>query len=138
MQLQLIDLRASLDPSARETEALQLCDALVSGGTIPAKDAARLKPAREQFVRLWRALEREVGTQTLSEAELPLLRRFSAEVAGAESFARTLLCLNVFAERGLLTLTRADGTLTLRLRSDGDKVSLDESIYLRALRDILS
>lgn len=138
VQLQLIDLRASLDPSAREAEALQLCDTLIAGGTIAAKDAARLTPAREQFVRLWRALEREVGTQTLSEAELPLLRRFSAEVAGAESFARTLLCLNVFAERGLLSLTRADGTLTLRLRSDGDKVSLDESVYLRALRDILS
>lgn len=138
VQLQLIDLRASLDPSARETEALQLCDALVSGGTIPSKDAARLTPSREQFVRLWRALEREVGTQTVSEAELPLLRRLSAEVAGAESFARTLLCLNVFAERGLLTLTRSDGTLSLRLRSDGEKVSLDESVYLRVLRDILS
>ena len=138
VQLQLIDLRASLDPSAREAEAMQLCDALVSGGTIPAKDAARLTPARDQFVRLWRALEREVGTQTLSESELPLLRRLSAEVAGAESFARTLLCLNVFAERGLLSLTRSDGTLTLRLKSDGSKVSLDESVYLRALRDILS
>ena len=138
VQLQLIDLRASLDPSAREAEAILLCDTLVSGGTLAAKDAARLTPAREQFVRLWRALEREVGTQTLSEAELPLLRRLSAEVAGAESFARTLLCLNVFAERGLLSLTRADGTLTLRLKSDGSKVSLDESVYLRALHDILS
>ena len=138
VQLQLIDLRASLDPSAREAEALALCDALISGGTLAAKDAARLTPARDQFVRLWRALEREVGTQTLSESELPLLRRLSAEVAGAESFARTLLCLNVFAERGLLSLTRADGVLTLRLKSDGAKVSLDESIYLRALRDILS
>ena len=138
VQLQLIDLRASLDPSAREAEAMQLCDTLISGGTIAAKDAARLTPAHEQFVRLWRTLEREVGTQTLSEAELPLLRRLSAEVTGAESFARTLLCLNVFAERGLLLLTRADGVLTLRLKSDGAKVSLDESVYLRALRDILS
>ena len=138
VQLQLIDLRASLDPSAREAEALALCDALITGGTLAAKDAARLTPAREQFVRLWRALEREVGTQTLSESELPLLRRLSAEVAGAESFARTLLCLNVFAERGLLTLARGDGVLTLRLKSDGVKVSLDDSVYLRALRDILS
>ncbi len=138
VQLQLIDLRASLDPSAREAEAMELCDTLIAGGTLAAKDAARLTPARDQFVRLWRTLEREVGTQTLSEAELPLLRRLSAEVAGAESFARTLLCLNVFAERGLLSLTRADGTLTLRLKSDGSKVSLDESVYLRALRDILS
>ena len=138
VQLQLIDLRASLDPSAREAEAMALCDTLISGGTLAAKDAARLTPAREQFVRLWRTLEREVGTQTLSESELPLLRRLSAEVAGAESFARTLLCLNVFAERGLLTLTRGDGMLTLRLKSDGSKVSLDDSVYLRALHDILS
>ena len=138
VQLQLIDLRPSLDPSAREADALQLCDTVVSGGTLTPRDAARLIPSREQFVRLWHALEREVGTRELSGPELPLLRRLSAEVTGAECFARTVLCLHVFSERGLLSLTRTDGTLTLRLQSDGTKVSLDDSPYLRMLRDTLS
>ena len=59
-------------------------------------------------------------------------------MAGAESFLRTVLCLYVFAERGLLQLSRTDGNLSLRIQSDGKKVALDDSAYLRALRDILS
>ena len=34
IQLQLIDLRPSLDPSGRENEALSLCRELISGGTL--------------------------------------------------------------------------------------------------------
>ncbi len=138
VQLQLIDLRPSLDPSSREADCLQLCAALIGGGTVSPRDAARLMPSREQFVRLWHTLERESGAQGLCEPELPLLRRLSAEVAGAESFLRTVLCLYVFAERGLLQLSRTGGNLSLRIRSDGKKVALDDSAYLRALRDILS
>ncbi|MBQ1603746.1 MAG: hypothetical protein II079_07735, partial [Oscillospiraceae bacterium] len=70
--------------------------------------------------------------------ELPLLRRLAAEIPGAESFLRTALCLEVFAERGLLTLSRADGMLTLRLTALGKKVALDECPYLCMLRAKLS
>lgn len=138
VQLQLIDLRPSLDPSGREADSLQLCRALIDGERVSPRDAARLMPARDQFVRLWHTLEREAGPQGLCEPELPLLRRLSAEMVGAESFLRTVLCLYVFAERGLLQLSCTDGMLSLRLQSDGKKVVLEDSVYLRALRDILS
>ena len=139
IQLQLADLRPSPDSSPREAEALSLCSAAVQGGEgLTAKDAARLLPSREQFVRAWRTLEREVGPQGLTEYELPLLRRLAAEIPGAESFLRTALCLEVFAERGLLTLSHADGMLTLRLTALGKKVALDECPYLRMLRAKLS
>ena len=138
VQMQIIDLRPAPEPSGREAESLQLCGALLAGEKLAPKDAARMIPAREQFVRLWRALEREAGVRGITEAELPLLRRLSGETVGAESFLRTVLCLQVFAERGLLTMQRADGMLTLQLQSDGKKVALDDSIYLRALRDILA
>ena len=88
-------------------------------------------------MRVWRILERDAAGG-LSGAELPLLRRIAAELPGAESFLRTALCLDIFAERGLLSLERADGVLTLRLTSDGKKVELDESPYLARLRSILS
>ena len=139
IQLQLADLRPSPDPSPRESESLALCAAVLrGGGELSAKDAARLLPSREQFVRTWRILEREVGTQTLRECELPLLRRLSAELTGAESFLRTAFCLEIFAERGLLQLLRSDGMLTLRLSADGKKVALEECPYLCALRARLS
>lgn len=138
VQLQLIDLRPSPEPSAREAELLALRDALLRGDGLTPRDAARLLPSREQFVRVWRILEREAGETGLSAQELPLLRRLASEMTGAEGFLRTAFCLDIFAERGLLSLERTDGALTLRLTSVGKKVELDDSPYLQRLRAILS
>ena len=138
IQLQLIDLRPSLDPSGRENEALTLCRELIGGGTLSPRDAARALPSRDQFVRAWRILEREVGPQGVSEPMLPLLRRLSAEMVGAETFLRMAMCLHVFAERGLVTIARDGALLTLRLTADGKKVELDASPYLSALHGFLS
>ena len=138
VQLQLLDLRPARSPSARETELLALRDKLLAGGEPAPRDASRLLPSREQFVRLWRILERDAASGTLSGPELPLLRQLASEVGGAEGFLRTALCLDVFAERGLLTLERGGGSLTLRLTADGKKVELEDCPYLRRLRDILT
>ena len=138
IQLQLIDLRPSLDPSGRENEALSLCRELISGGTLSPRDAARALPSRDQFVRAWRILEREVGNGGVCEPMLPLLRRLSAEMVGAETFLRTAMCLQVFAERGLLSIEREGDALALRLTADGKKVELDKSPYLSALHGFLS
>ena len=133
LQLQLVDLRSAHDPGAREAEQLELCRTLIRGGGVSAKDAAKLLPSREQFVRVWRALEREVDG-TLTSPELPFLRRLSADALGAESFPRTVMCLAVFAERGLVTVERHDKYITLRL-TGGKRVDLDASPYLCALRE---
>lgn len=137
VQLQLLDLRPSRVPSAREAELLAARNALLSGGALSARDAARLLPSREQFVRVWRILEREAGADAPAEPELPLLRRIAAELSGADAFARTAVCLEVFAERGLLTLERAGELLTLRLNPRGEKVELEDSPLLSRLREIL-
>ena len=137
VQLQLLDLRPARAPSPRETELLALRDTLIGGDALSPRDAARLLPAREQFVRVWRALERDAVSGVLSEPELPLLRRLAAEMTGAESFLRVAVCLDIFAERGLLTMERSGDTLTLRLTSDGKKVELDENPYLKQLHEIL-
>ena len=133
LPLQLVDLRSAHDPGAREAEQLELCRTLIRGGGVSAKDAAKLLPSREQFVRVWRALEREVDG-TLTSPELPFLRRLSAEALGAESFPRTVMCLAVFAARGLVTVERHDKYITLRL-TGGKRVDLDASPYLCALRE---
>ena len=138
IQLQLIDLRPSLDPSGRENEALSLCRTVLDGGALSPRDAARALPSRDQFVRAWRILEREVGGSGVSAPMLPLLRKLSAEMVGAETFLRMAMCLQVFAERGLLTIEHEDTTLTLRLTADGKKVELDKSPYLSALHGFLS
>ena len=58
-------------------------------------------------------------------------------MTGAESFLRVAVCLDIFAERGLLTMERSGDTLTLRLTSDGKKVELEENPYLKQLHEIL-
>ena len=58
----------------------------------------------------------------------------AAEALGAESFPRTVMCLAVFAERGLVTVERHDKYITLRL-TGGKRVDLDASPYLCALRE---
>ena len=89
-------------------------------------------------MRAWRILEREVGNGGVCEPMLPLLRRLSAEMVGAETFLRTAMCLQVFAERGLLSIEREGDALALRLTADGKKVELDKSPYLSALHGFLS
>ena len=138
LQLQLIDLRPSLEASGRENEALTLCRTLIGGGTLSSRDASRALPSREQFVRAWRVLEREVGANGIREPMLPLLRRLSAEMIGAETFLRTAMCLQVFAERGLLAIEREGDALALRLTAEGKKVELDKSPYVSALQGFLS
>ena len=43
----------------------------------------------------------------------------SSEMVGAETFLRTAMCLQVFAERGLLSIEREGDALALRLTADG-------------------
>ncbi|MBO4914451.1 MAG: single-stranded-DNA-specific exonuclease RecJ [Oscillospiraceae bacterium] len=137
VQLQLLDLRPARAPGPREADLLALRDALVSGGELSAKDAARLLPTREQFVRAWRILERETADGAMCEPELPLLRRMAAELPGTDGFARAAVCIEVFGERGLVSLERSGEMLTLRLTQAGKKIELDDAPYLRRLHDIL-
>ena len=134
LQMQLVDLRPSVAPSAREAEQLELCACALRGESVNPRDAAKLLPSREQFVRVWRALERCVPAEGLAGAELPILRGLAVQTTGAEAFLRTVFALGVFSELELLSVDRADGSITLRLTADGKKVELDNSRRLTALR----
>ena len=68
---------------------------------------------------------------------LPLLRRLSGALQGAEPFLRTALCLEVFRERGLLQCCRLGDSISLHLTSQGKKVALDRSEYLLRLHRAL-
>ena len=129
VQLQMVDLRPSLWASGREQEALALAARCTARQSIPARDARRLLPTRDQFAAAWRFLERTVPEGGLTTGYLPLLRALAAELGKAEPFPRAALCLAVFAERGLLTLERQGDDVTLRLHR-GLKVVLGQSPHL--------
>ena len=137
VQLQIIDLRPSLYPSARERECLRLCGALLEGGEVRPQDAARLLPGREQFIGVWQWISRATAGGTVTVDRLPALRSMAAAAGGAEPFLRAELCLAVFAERQLLSVRLDADRMELRPGNTGRKVVLEESRYMRRLMDIL-
>ena len=137
IQLQLIDLRPSLAPSGKELDALRLVDRAVRGDEISPKDARRLLPAREQFVSAWRTLEQLLPAHgTVTIPYLPLVRSISANIGRTDPFLCSVLCLAVFAERGLLELEQSGDNVTLGRCDDGKKVNLEESPYILRLQRI--
>lgn len=73
----------------------------MAGETLLPKEAVRLLPSREQFVRLWRMLERTVPKEGVQTPYLPYIRALAEELPGAEPFLRAAFCLEIFRERGL-------------------------------------
>ena len=133
VQLQLIDLRPSLLPNPDEQESLALLDRLVGGGYIGVQEAVRLLPEREHFVALWRTIERTDPEESSCAHQFPLLRRFAAPLNGNDAFLRAATCLAVFAERGLISLERNSGKLTVRPIA-GRRADLEQSEYMVRLR----
>ena len=137
VQMQMVDIRPSLTGSTREEESLELVDRCLRGDELRPRDAVRLLPSRDQCVSLWRALQHAVPPDGLETDYLPLLRRLSGALQGAEPFLRTVLCLEVFRERGLLQCCRLGDSISLHLTSQGKKVALDRSEYLLRLHRAL-
>ena len=136
VQLQLIDLRPSLLPNPMEQASLALLDRLVGGQHISAQDAMRLMPEREQFVALWRMIERIEQENSSCADQFPMLRRLAAPLSGNDAFLRAATCVAVFAERGLISLERSDGTLSVRPIA-GRRANLEQSEYMVRLRETI-
>ena len=136
VQLQMIDLRPSVEPSGRERECLELVERLIRGGKVTERDAARLLPSREQFIALWRCLERLGRSGPCCCHRLPMLRRLAASLDGGDSFLHAAFGVEVFAERGLISLTSRDDRLVMCLQP-GRRADLEESTYMARLYRIL-
>ena len=135
LQLQLIEIRPSLVPSRHEAADLELLDRLVSGGPVTAQETARLGASRDQFGACWRVLERHLRQGKAEEDTLPYLRQLAAQSGGSESFLRTALALQVFRERGLISMTVQGDRTILCLNTTQGKVDLFACPYLSRLRD---
>ena len=133
VQLQVVDLRPSLQSSAREEESLTLLRRLEEGGLLSAREAQRLLPSRQQCVAVWRTLQQEVAPAGARVYYLPFVRRLSAAVPGTDPFLHTCFCLELFCERGLLQREIQEDTVRLQLPARQGKVDLEQSPYWAAL-----
>jgi len=136
LQLQLLDIRPSQFPSSREEENGALCRRALDGQSLSARELKHILPSREQFVHLWRALQRLEKEGRCEDALYPLLRRLAAMTGGSDAYLRTLLCLAVFEERGLLHIDCDGQRLRLQLCAGENKVDLESSPYMQQLRNM--
>ena len=103
------------------------------GETLAPREARALIPTRSEFEALWRYLRAEGPLWMESAPHLSYCLARAME--HQESLGRTMIALEVFAERGLLTLEEAArDRFNVTLRPRGAKVDLEESPILTALR----
>ena len=133
VQLQLCDLR----PARTRAQAEQaLYERFRRGETLTPREAAALLPSREEFVALWRYLEGH-ARPAMEETAHRLARAVARSAGRRETVMRTLVCLEVFDERGLIRLERVTDHLRIGLTPVEGKVDLEQSAILRRLREML-
>ena len=128
-QLQLCDLRPAPTRAALEQE---LFSRLREGEALSRWEAGLLLPSRKDFARLWRFLEHNAIGGWM-DAGPALLRQAARQPDGHTAYGRTLVCLHVMGDRGLIHLEQD----RLRLCHPEDKVDLEQAALMRKLRAFL-
>ena len=134
LQMQMVDIRSSLTPSRHEAEAMELIRRLTAGGAISPQECGRLRSTRELYGAYWVALERHLRQGKAEVETLPYLRSLAGCIGGTESFLRAALAVEVFHERGLITVQRRGDAMTLCLNQLQGKVDLFGCPYLARLK----
>ncbi|NBI10819.1 single-stranded-DNA-specific exonuclease RecJ [Colidextribacter sp. OB.20] len=135
VQLQVVDLR--LAPSRAQLERA-IYEKYRQGEPLTSEEARFLLPSRGDFVDLYRWLERQSTASTVVEDTPARIARSVARATRQKEVpARTMLCLEVLEERGLIDLKRRTDRIQITLRHVEQKVDLEASEIIRRLRRIL-
>ena len=134
VQLQVCDLRPALTRAQAERA---LYEKFHRGEDLTRREAEALLPSREEFVVLWRYLKGHAGPAPLEETAHRLARNIARSAGKRETVMRTLVCLEVFDERGLIRLEHTTDHLHIALRTVEGKVDLEESCIMRKLRGMM-
>ncbi len=134
VQLNLVDVRPCDRVRAEAADERALYGKLCEDSAVSADEAKRLLPARAEFVAVWRYLMANHHEGLLQEDFLCMSRKIARGAGLPITAARARVCLDVFAERGLIELQCSPKLYRIRIVSDGRKVDLDESPIVRRLR----
>ncbi len=134
VQLQIIDLRPAITRAQAERAVYEK---YCQGALLSADEARTLLPSREEFVALWRYLQRQcAGLGVLKDTPSRIARGAARASGQREKLPHTLLCLDVFAERGLISLACRGDCLVISINPIEGKVDLDASAILRRLHEL--
>ena len=135
VQLNLVDVRPCQRIRSEAACERALYEKLTQDSPcVSPEEAGRLLPARAEFVAVWRYLMANHHDGLLQEDFLCMSRKIARSAGLPITVARTRICLDVFAERGLIQMESCVKQLRIRIVSDGRKVDLDESPIVRRLR----
>ena len=135
VQLQVVDLRPALSRAQLERD---LYEKFHRGEALSPEEARSLLPTRAEFVGLWRYLERQSTLRAPVEDTLIRIARGAAHASGQREVPnRTMVCLEVMEERGLISLSAQSGRLRVTLHRLEHKVDLDASAILCRLRQAI-
>ena len=135
LQMQLVDVRLSREPSVREREDLDKVRRFLNGDGVTPQEAAHMLPERAQFAACWRWLDRVLPAEKAWQAPwLPLLRKIEKSLGGVDSFLRSMICLAVFCERGLLQIEGEGDERAIRRLPIAGKADLEASPYMQTLQ----
>lgn len=132
VQLQICDLQSA--PTRAQVER-SLFERLRAGGAISAFEARSMTPTREEFEAVWRYLKRHASPDPLEDHPSHLTKNIAKTLHVRDAYARTMVCIQVFDERGLIRVEQQNaGRLRIGLCRVEGKVDLEQSELLRRLR----
>lgn len=133
VQLNLTDIRLSDPMRSAVRREHRLYQKHRGQGVLSRTEADQLLPVRQEFVAVWRYLTAQnVGGMVREEASC-LSRKIARYSRYPLSLSRTRICLDVFAEQGLITLTEFPHCLSITLHCPQQKVDLNQSMIIQTL-----
>ena len=96
-----------------------------------------LVPERQDFDAVWRYLSAHAASNLFQESPIRLARNIARSAGQWEPYSRTMICLEVLQERGLIRFTHRANQLQIRIQPTRNKVDLEASQIMRALRSMI-
>ena len=134
IQLMLLDVKAA--PSLAQLDRM-LYERWKQGESFHTKELQMLIPERQDFVAVWRYLSAHAASNLFRESPMKLARNISRAAGLRETYARTMICLEVLQERGLIHFDTQPNAVQIRIQPVQGKVDLEASEILRSLRAML-
>ena len=134
IQLMLVDLKAA--PSLSQLDRM-LYQRWKQGECFSGRELDMLLPQRQDFVAVWRYLSAHAASDLFRESPARLARNIARSAGQRETYARTMICLEVLQERGLIRFSVEPNLVQIRLQPVSGKVDLEASEIMRSLRRML-
>lgn len=133
-QMHMIDMRPARAQREQEDALGALYCRYAARESLMPTEYAQLLPPRAEFVAVWRYLIANAAQRQLTAEACCLSRRIARSSGVPLPVSHLRICLDVFAEQGLLTVTEQRHSIHISISERQKKFVLDESPTVKELR----